>query len=88
MSSAVDWKKRSILFLQSPDEWPCWPVCPVKKYVEGSTAWPVLGYVISGTFDVVEGNIYLFGAGKVDNKTQVHSYESAEDVVDDGWVVD
>lgn len=72
-------KEEEVAFMRDPDEWPLWPVLPLKK-----TGGPLGALVESnvGVEPVVRlGNIYT-------DSHDIESYESLEAVYDAGWRVD
>ena len=80
------------LFLEDPDNWPNWPVCPVKRYWPGYT-WPEYGCVDAGS---VKGRPIVMMLSLYDlpvsqellNKTERHRYSSVDEMLEAGWVVD
>lgn len=82
-------EQRSLEFLRTPDEWPNWPLCPVKKRMVTNVANDV-GLVIEGPSGT-EPVVFLCNLWRVkedfDTATQL-KYESLEALVADGWMVD
>jgi hypothetical protein len=78
-----------IKFMQSPDEWPAWPVLPVKKAVAMHN--PILGVMIEREGGV-QPTVYLVNmyqlANKPLNTIPSETYTDFEGVYDAGWRVD
>lgn len=77
-------------FLNNPNEWPCWPVCPVKRYEPTDDGLPNCGIVIGGRPIVYETNMFMLPEMTPENLEQMkkHKYDSMEELVADGWLVD
>src|SRR4051812_43545449 len=86
---ALSPEQRSLEFLRTPDEWPNWPLCPVKKRLITNVANDV-GLVAEGPSGP-EPVVFLCNLWRVKedfaNAVQV-KYESLEALVADGWRVD
>lgn len=74
-----------VKFLSNPNEWPCWPVCPVKR-----NDLTELGIVFGGQPIVYETNMFMLPEMTPENLEQMkkHKYDSMEELVADGWLVD
>ena len=83
----VQTERESIDFLKRPHVWPCWPVCPVKRYVEQGK-FPDTGVILAdGTWIVYRICLFLLTKGELES-CEKHEYESVEALVADGWEVD
>lgn len=74
--------------IRTPDDWPLWPVLPMKRRSQDGT-WPEMGFIVDhrGTETIWLGTIYEINTIlKADGPKKV--YESAEDLVADSWIVD
>lgn len=79
--------------MSHPDQWPVWPVLPVKRYKQPGV-FPVLGILLavkSMQHTVFEVNMFE----AVDLKSLVtdpavtkHVYKGVDEILADGWVVD
>ena len=75
------------LFLRE-GRYPHWPVCPVKRYLEGQS-FPECGIVHDGVPKVFIVNMFALPLPKSEfEKLKKYEYEYFEDMVADGWVVD
>jgi len=79
-----------VKFLNRPNVWPCWPLCPVKRYEPANDGFPVCGIVIEKVPIVYETNMFaLSGMTSVEIEAlKKHKYDSMEELVADGWLVD
>jgi len=83
----------NIAFIKDEDKWPHWPLLPVKKYKEGET-WPTFGTLVSpiennGILWVVSASIFLLTLEMVTQKSvPIKAYDTVEEMVADGWMVD
>lgn len=80
-------------FLKHHDEWPAFPVCPVKRYKKDKQhTWPDCGIVWPRKPTVLVVDMFsISGMNFIMAKEAaeaVHEYASFEDMVADGWVVD
>lgn len=89
----IDMAREKLLEMgPNPDSWPIWPVLPLKSRTKKEGSIPLLGYVadygLSGPaalpIVVRSGIIY---APKKDDPV-LGTYQSWQEVVQDGWVVD
>jgi hypothetical protein len=80
-------------FLKHHDEWPAFPVCPVKRYEKDKqNTWPTCGIVWAGKPTVLVVNMFSisgmnFSMAK-EKAEAVYEYASFDDMVADGWIVD
>lgn len=100
MPEATEWMKSKDpetekALMQDPDDWPCWPMLPVKRYSTKEGSWPETGLMIakSNVAGGVEPTVYmlnLFGEHTIKEfiECKKHKYESLDALVDDGWIVD
>lgn len=80
----LDEEERHIEMMTSPDNWPMWPLLPLKKVADG---WEVgLLAEIGGE---VQPIVYLSNmfAG-INDRTPKLSFESFREIFDAGWRVD
>lgn len=81
-------ERDDVVMLKNPDLWPRWPLCPVKRYDKSKPhGFPDCGVVTEGRFVVFMVNLYRVSPGVFDS-CEKHEYESYEDMVADGWMVD
>ena len=74
-------------FLKSPESWPHFPLCPVKRY-EQEDKPPRTGVVLSSQPNTVVGlNVFLVSREKF-KTAERWEYDSVEAVVADGWLID
>ena len=74
----------SLEFMRDPNEWPTWPVLPVKR--RGSMD---VGLMLEGQGNKAAPIVYLTNLFIRDfENCEQKKYEDLEGVVDDGWVVD
>jgi hypothetical protein len=78
-------EKDDLAMLNNPELWVHQPMLPVKRYVDGNT---VCGVVCEGMTLVAEANLFLTLDGDLGAKQKIHRYESFEEIVKDGWIVD
>ena len=84
-------------FLENPELWSAWPVCPLKRYRPGQTT----GFPDSGILFAVEGfmatvfecNVFLIAGSSLQEMVDDPSikrtvYESLDDLLGAGWRVD
>lgn len=79
-------------FLNDPEQWPNFPLCSVKRHREGG-GMPDCGTVLAlpTTVPVVySASMFSFVKMSKDEIRSVpqHKYESVDDLVADGWMVD
>lgn len=82
-------KATDIQFMKNPMEWPRWPVLPLVKRGERLSCGFLLaeGDGSVQIFKVYLGYMYELSKKKV-SEFEFKTYESAEAVSEDGWVVD
>ena len=78
-------KMSELQMMQSPDEWPNWPVLPVKRSGQ-------IGCMFEGKNNQARPTVFLINMwqlvhSNIDDVERVE-YGSLEEVVSDGWVVD
>ena len=76
-------------FLRSPDRWPAWPVCPLKRPARRKEDWIECGVVIDQEehrWTVYLTNLFMLPGGLED--CERIPYGSLEELLHDGWVVD
>jgi hypothetical protein len=72
--------------LATPNDWPIWPVLPIKRYANQGDS-PEMGYVLGDPvwpLKVYAGNIYEIST----DDPIAGEYTDAEGFLDAGWVVD
>ena len=89
MKRAEKSKATDIQFMKNPMEWPRWPVLPLVKRGESLACGFLLAERDGSVqiFKVYLGYIYELPKKKVSD-FEFKTYESAEAVSEDGWVVD
>ena len=87
-------KQQTLKFIRTPDDWPAWPVLPMRKYSKGEAAgrFPEVGFIWADDEApcVRLGNLYELANQKQLNVIDVptKSYSSFEEMLEDGWEVD
>ncbi len=79
--------KADLELVNNPDAWPCWPRLPMKKYSDNQTGdFPEFGFIVEGGGSTVYlGSVFgVIDMGQVKRK----HYDSFNEMLDDGWVVD
>jgi hypothetical protein len=79
--------KEDIAFLRGC-AWPFYPACPVKRPAKIPGEWPEVAILFRKRDDkyiIYEGNLFTKPDG---NRCILGEYDSAEAVVNAGWVVD
>ena len=74
-----------VAFLKDPDNWPNWPVCPVKCYIDEEL---ICGLLFAGTITVYKLNMFSGWTKEEFEKAKKWKYETIEDMINDGWRVD
>lgn len=82
-----------VKFLVEHENWPAWPVCPVKRYdgkdksgfPTGGIVWVCKPTVLVVDMFVISGCNYEGAKAKAE---EVFEYESFDAMVADGWMVD
>jgi len=86
-SNVVDQETRDAMFLKRPDDWPNWPLCPMKRHGKqtGPGDWPESAVAME-----TDTGFTLLLTNLFDIKADAPrlEYGSAEAVVADGWRVD
>jgi hypothetical protein len=78
--------------IRNEDQWPHWPVLPMKKKIVGQ-AWPKLGIVVAGDLAIVYLRLLPELKAGVSLGMQLQGcptikYASVEEMVADGWMGD
>jgi len=82
-------ERDSRAFIENPDIWGCWPVCPVKRY-RNKPDDPELGVILAveGMENVVLlTNMFLLTKNVAYDGPQI-KYDSLDDLLAAGWEVD
>jgi hypothetical protein len=82
---AIDTKKRDVQYLESPIEWQHYPMCPVKRTVEGGLECGIV--LITGP-TVYKANIYTVESYDDLMECEKEEFASVEELVAAGWQVD
>jgi len=82
--------ERDLTFVQTPRNWPRWPIC---RLVNRMQSVPRIGVLIERGVMGPEPIVYLVNMndlmGEVDlNKLDKMEFDSFEDLLEDGWEVD
>ena len=81
--------KRDLAFMNTPEEWPCWPVLPLKKTGASWGNPKGLGFMVGGLGATVFVGFMFIGP---DWSPGLHkdkiTYDSFEAIIADGWRVD
>lgn len=73
------------MILNGEDQWPCWPLLPVKNTIrKDETGFPELGVIVAGKPLAVRLSC-LFDFNP---DAPAKQYASIEDLLADGWIVD
>lgn len=86
-------RQENLKMMKNPDTWGCWPILPMKK-VEGHGPCLVGFLLATGKPKLYLRNFMdLTGMGirtikEVDDRIDAKEYESFEDILIEGWVVD
>lgn len=75
-----------LLMMQEPDEWPLSNVLPIKRTSPDGGTWPQCGFMVRGQGPKVFIG-YIYDIENIDSM-KVEQYDSFEDVIKDGWIVD
>jgi len=74
-------RERDITFLEDPEKWPMWPVCPIKK--RGDDYFDTAFVAENGVrLTLYEGNIYA------PQDAKPAGVFTAREIIEAGWVVD
>lgn len=69
--------------IQNPDNWPIWPLLPMKRKVDGQLE---MGFFLSPS---LYGNTVAFYIGNIHDRQKALELDmSPEQVIQDGWRVD
>ena len=89
-----DREARDLAQMQNPDEWPLWPLLPIKRSVKGGS-WPETALLFAnGEPVVIKGDLYQLdkrpGTTYAEKFAglEKQAYLSFEAMVADGWRVD
>lgn len=82
--------KDDVEMIDTPLYWPRWPLLPVKRRVEGQVRWQegVIGSIEGYKYTVFEMNLFEFKSIEDLLAKPKFEYQSAAEIVADGWVVD
>jgi hypothetical protein len=99
-----EWREKALAMLQSPDRWPMWPFLPMKRRFRRDDGFETLEAGFSVTADyptyvlrgfpsaagvIAQLNVEDDGASNPWYEEHlVRRYETAEEMLDDGWAVD
>ena len=81
--------RRELIMMRDVSAWPQWPFLPVKKSQE--RGFPICGVVVCDTHGKSSPVIYdynIFDQKEFDFDKKIATYNSFEEMVADGWVVD
>lgn len=88
-------RKQHLDFINDPDKWPHWPLLPMKNFINGFSHPHSHGIIVDvGGFDVskVEPKVYIanlmFFRGEDMDKYEKDEYQSFDELIDAGWIVD
>lgn len=71
--------------ISTPNNWPIWPVLPMKREVEGKM-WPETGFFLNPS---LSDDVVFFYTGSIyDMKEATKTDLTPEQVLEQGWVVD
>lgn len=78
-----------VAFLKDVNRWPNWPICPVKRY-ENVHSFPLCGVTFATDTKPMVKILNMFGGWSQEefDKAKTFNYNSIEEMVADGWVVD
>lgn len=84
MSSSPTQMERDREFILRPDDWPIWPILPLKRFRDGQAEHGFFGGDVSptGPATVWIGNMFELSSA------EAREYPSLDAVLDDGWTVD
>jgi len=69
-------------FILNEDNWPCWPMLPIKRRRPGNI--PECGVLISGSGPTV----YLTNLFTFNDNCETVAYDSFQAMIDDNWEID
>ncbi len=76
-------------FIQNSNDWPNWPVLPVKRSNSKVVFGIECGIILdSNKNEVIHHSITTGITSESLHKAPVHSYENLDALLSDGWVVD
>jgi len=83
-------KHDDVAFLKNCDSWPNYPVCPIKRgKIKDDTLCCALVYAHNGKcILVMELNIFDNPSDDECKDAKSWNYDTVEDLVADGWIVD
>lgn len=99
MAQSAEAREKDRKFMQNPNQWPNWPVLPVKRYTPGAVG-PGCGFILAVENHmtvVFDGMIFdprateaATGAIQARDLSTVphHKYDDVDALLDDGWMVD
>lgn len=80
-------EEATLRMVPNPNTWPNWPVLPLKKRMPDYEL--ELGYIFEDggkTYKIYKGNVFAADPGKTD--PIIAEFNSVEDMVLAGWIVD
>ena len=91
-------KAKNVAFLKSPDEWPMWPFCPIKKADHSFTQSTLMYADKNGMSDPavppipgllhIDCNVFLITREKIEEALNEERWLTPEEVLEAGWIVD
>lgn len=87
-------EEHELKMMQTPDDWPCWPVLPLKKWDEKSHTYDCAILFADGKPVVIKADLFLLNeepgntwGEKLKNKERI-PFDSFDAIVVAGWRVD
>lgn len=85
----MDRKAEDVAFMKDSDNWPAWPFLPLKKYKSNDSVCGVLWVADNKKAIIHLGNMFNLPKTKEEfKKLPTITYNSFEELVNDGWCVD
>jgi hypothetical protein len=84
-------REQHLAMISDPSRWPCWPFLPLKRPKAGGTWPPDMGllWAGSGGLTVHACNLLVVPPTAAEFRSlPSQTYASAEEMLDDGWLVD
>jgi hypothetical protein len=78
-------------FITTPDLWPNWPVCPLKRYVQNGREFGIVIAVQTHLSTVFIVNMFALKSGDLMQQLEgrkKYEYPNIDALIADGWVVD
>ena len=74
-------------FMSNPTEWPCFPILPIKNLGRRqASGFPELGFILADETPIQVHKPTLFG--ETEEAGAQKTYQSLDELVADGWIVD